>query len=46
MNYFSPEAELPQLVTNDMIKFGNANFKMTEIAFALEEIVVPLFLIL
>jgi len=27
-------------VTNDMIKFGNANFKMTEIAFALEEIVV------
>ena len=27
-------------VTNDMIKFGNANFKMTELAFALEEIVV------
>ncbi|MEK9614325.1 MAG: carboxypeptidase-like regulatory domain-containing protein [Flavobacteriaceae bacterium] len=27
-------------VTNDMIKFGNARFKMTELAFALEEIVV------
>jgi len=27
-------------VTNDMIKFGNANFQMTELAFALEEIVV------
>ena len=27
-------------VTNDMIKFGNANFKMTELAFALEEIIV------
>ena len=27
-------------VTNDMVKFGNANFKMTELAFALEEIVV------
>jgi len=27
-------------VTNDMIKFGNAEFNMTELAFALEEIVV------
>ena len=27
-------------VTNDMIKFGNAKFEMTELAFALEEIVV------
>ena len=27
-------------VTNDMIKFGNANFKMTELAFALEEIII------
>lgn len=27
-------------VTNDMIKFGNANFKMTELAFALEEIIL------
>ena len=27
-------------VTNDMIKFGNAKFNMTELAFALEEIVV------
>ncbi len=27
-------------VTNDMVKFGNATFQMTELAFALEEIVV------
>src|SRR5210317_801695 len=27
-------------VTNDMIKFGNAEFNMTELAFALEEIIV------
>ena len=27
-------------ITNDMIKFGNAEFNMTELAFALEEIVV------
>ncbi|MDA9015583.1 carboxypeptidase-like regulatory domain-containing protein [Flavobacteriaceae bacterium] len=27
-------------VTNDMMKFGNAEFNMTELAFALEEIVV------
>ena len=27
-------------VTNDMIRFGNAKFQMTELAFALEEIVV------
>jgi len=27
-------------VTNDMVKFGNAVFKMTELAFALEEIIV------
>jgi hypothetical protein len=27
-------------VTNDMIKFGNAEFNMTELAYALEEIVV------
>lgn len=27
-------------VTNDMIKFGNSEFNMTELAFALEEIVV------
>lgn len=27
-------------LTNDMIKFGNSKFKMTELAFALEEIVV------
>ena len=27
-------------VTNDMVKFGNAIFKMTELAFALEEIIV------
>jgi hypothetical protein len=27
-------------VTNDMIKFGNAKFKLTELAFALEEIII------
>ena len=27
-------------VTNDMLKFGNASFKMTELAFALEEIII------
>ncbi|MDA0985639.1 MAG: carboxypeptidase-like regulatory domain-containing protein [Bacteroidetes bacterium] len=27
-------------VTNDMIKFGNAQFNMTELAFALEEIII------
>ena len=27
-------------ITNDMIKFGNASFQMTELAFALDEIIV------